>query len=212
MAIVGGEIRNKRGPHTLGLQQFAHTWPPPTDEMVYKVKSGRNMAMNSNSLDEDAAEFDPHARVLRAVHQEFLDHGLVLQQQPAECPNFGQSSAGAFPPLRYGDVGGGGRVIMVRALAIFDDLIVNATATSPRVAGDCDLDGEIRRRIKLNVMTWAPLLLSGEAEAAAGVGNRERSKAPLQQRHQVTKNGFVIVSAVRSSRRQRGRLQTFRMR
>lgn len=146
---------------------------------------------------------DVHARVLRAVHQEFLDYGLVLQQQQQQqqCPPFVQSSAGAFPALRYADVGGG-RVVVVRALVMFDDLIVNATATSPRA--EDDLDGEVRRRLKLSMETWSPFFSSGGAGggepalAAAGeaAGDREGSKHRQKQRDQQVTIFFILQSAV----------------
>lgn len=160
-----------------------------------------SMATNDARVDEGVAECDVHAQVLGAVHQEFVDFGLVPQQQQQHPRLLTQSPAGAFPPLRYGDGDvGGGRVVAVRALAMFDDLIVNATATSPRAASneDGDLgDGEVRRRIKLNVSTWSSLFSPGEAKPAnaggeeqeeervEGAGDRGGSERFHQPRHQV---------------------------
>lgn len=160
----------------------------PLKEPVQQQKNSRqthqeSMATNNTRVDEIMKECDVHAQVLRAVHHEFLDHGLVPRQQ--ECAPLMQSSAGAFPPLRY--CCGEGRVIVVRGLAMFDDLIVNATAISPR-AGEAGFDGEgeVRRRIKLNFLTWSSLFSTGEA-GEAGEGDRGEGREHLhRQSHQVT--------------------------
>lgn len=159
------------------------------------------MSADNSRVGEGVEECDLHARVLRTVHQEFLDYGLVPQQSPRRLV---QSAAGAFPPLRYGygDAaagGGGGSVVVIRALAMFDDLIVNATATSTHADGGV-VDGEaaveeVRRRIKLNVVTW-----SAAAGGAAGVGAREGGELLHWQTHQVT---TFYLSAVCTSKLRR---------
>eukprot|EP00752_Nemacystus_decipiens_P011939 g10587.t1 len=153
-------------------QEFLEYGLCPTDQ---------SMAENSSSVGDGVEEGDAHAQVLCAVHQEFLEYGLVPQQQQqrGESLRLTQSAAGAFPPLRYDDAGSGGRVVVVRALAMFDDLIVNATATSPR-ADDAngEVEVDVRRRIKLNVMTWSALSSAGgggqaAGQVAGGVGGRD---------------------------------------
>lgn len=167
------------------------------------------MATNNTREDEGIAECDAHAQLLRAVHQAFLDYGLVLvpeHHQQQECPRLTQSSAGAFPPLRYSDQvggsggGGGGGVVVVRALTMFDDLIVNATAGGfdGGFDGDGDGDGEVRRRIKLNVVTWSPLFSTAGGEetgeaAATGVSDRGVSEHLGWQGHRV-KRPLLLVS------------------
>lgn len=156
------------------------------------------MVTNNTRVDEVVVNYDVHALVLRAVHQEFLDHGLVPRpkQQQQQWPAFVQSSTGAFPPLRYGDAGGV-REIEVRALAMFDDLIVHATVISPRSADDTKGETETRRRVKLNVSTWAPMFSSGDGggEAATGDGDHRRGgcEQHQQQGHQVM---FFLFSCV----------------
>lgn len=145
------------------------------------------MASNNGSVGEEVAdeECDVHAQVLLAVHQEFLDYGLIPQHQQQQ-QRLIQSATGAYPPLRYGDAGGGGRVVVLRALAMFDDLIVNVTAASPRADDDDGGEGEVvSRRIKLNVLTWSPLF------PAAGLEVREGSGLLHRQMPQVTRV-FVV--------------------
>lgn len=76
---------------------------------------------------------EQHARLLSSLHEEFLAYGLISTQDASlfrspSSGGFTQSSAGAFPPLQYLDRQG--RKIVVRALAMFDDLIVNTTVSS----------------------------------------------------------------------------------
>ena len=81
---------------------------------------------------------------------------------------------------------GGGRVVVLRALAMFDDLIVNVTAASPRADDGDGGEGEVvSRRIKLNVLTWSPLF------PAAGLEVREGSGLLHRQMPQVTRV-FVV--------------------
>lgn len=115
-----------------------------------------------------------HARVLRALHEEILAYGLVSAQElpiastkdsycccsrdddKKPCCGLVQGATGAFPPLRYLD--GEGRVIVIRALAMFDDLIVNATATT--AAGGHGGGGAataVSRRVTFDVSRWLDL-------------------------------------------------------
>lgn len=112
-----------------------------------------------------AAESDGHALVLLALHQELLAYGLDVEPaaSTAACLTplvMHQSAAGAFPPLRYVyRRGGRGRVITIRALAMFDDLIVNGTAITVVGAGasaeDCCV---VHRRTTFDVSRWCHLL------------------------------------------------------
>lgn len=118
-----------------------------------------------------------HARVLHAIHEQFVIFGLNLcadaedgraphpsgkSNQPQQSGAGGnsrpisltQSSTGAFTPLRYSD---GERDIMVQALAMFDDLIVSAIASSSRDLEMDSLSGtraDIVRRITFRVSDW----------------------------------------------------------
>lgn len=128
--------------------------------------------------DNKTMEEDSHASVLRAVHGEILAYGL----RPVLCPevannedsntnkqqdattsthcmdthgvSFVASAAGAFPPLRYRDGGEGeeGRVIMVRALTMFDELIVSAKVEEER--GGASSGSTRSRRLKFDVSRW----------------------------------------------------------
>lgn len=104
----------------------------------------------------------PHGLLLRAIHEEFVHQGLSLccDNDDSFCNNSGSDSnsvkdnsggckrviaftpsiTGAFTPLRY--TSGPNRLIEVRALAMFNDLIVNATATTKTTAPSRSKDRE----------------------------------------------------------------------
>ncbi|CAM9848992.1 unnamed protein product [Ectocarpus sp. 12 AP-2014] len=107
------------------------------------------------------AEDDDHARVLLALHLELLAYGLnVHHGGNSPAVRIEQSSAGAFPPMRYVD-GGEGRVITIHALAMFDDLIVSGTAVATAGGdGGRDSSGDaVHRRTTFSVSEWSPQLL-----------------------------------------------------
>ncbi|CAM9818024.1 unnamed protein product, partial [Pylaiella littoralis] len=151
-------------------------------------------------------EGDAHARVLLALHQEFLayglkhDEGVEAQTTSSSLSTlFKQSAAGAFSPLRYVDVQRGGRVIVVHALAMFDNLIVNATAAGGEgLGGAAAAGGEcgVRRRTKFNVCRWS---LATAAAATAAV-DRGGPEVGLPQQHQgepgQENNDGVVAAAV----------------
>lgn len=119
-----------------------------------------------------------HAKVLCAIHDQFLQFGLipcplaeetVLPLRPTrkfyqpdqvggspdpEVLSFEQSATGAFSPLRYTD---GERIITVHALAMFGDLILTATSTPSRtgaVEGSPGSRSDVIRRLTLDVAHW----------------------------------------------------------
>lgn len=101
------------------------------EKLRHLDKEKRPSRMSTYSVDEQ------HARLLSALHEEFLAYGLISTQDSSlfrslSSGGFTQSSAGAFPPLQYLDRQG--RKIVVRALAMFDDLIVNTTVSSGSVS------------------------------------------------------------------------------
>lgn len=119
----------------------------------------------------------PHATLLRTIHGQFLEFGLTLCsiaeesvqtiRPTGECNQpdgvrgsanshqilFTQSATGAFTPLRYTD---GERVITVHALAIFDNLIVNAMAITSSTAAlhAKETRSDIIRRVTFDVSRW----------------------------------------------------------
>lgn len=107
------------------------------------------MGPRQGAEEEDAAEHDIHARLLLAVHQECLEFGLKLDDPEELSAPLKQNDAGAFPPLRYN---GGGRVVVVHGLAMFDNLIVSATAApaQPPASAQQDAEDFARRRIVLS--------------------------------------------------------------
>lgn len=155
-----------------------------------------------------------HARVLLALHHEFLSDGLISAQAVvvgdgfdegcADCDGdevadtdqlllsssgkayIAQTATGAFPPLRYTD--SARRVVVtLRALAMFDDLIVNATA-SPLTAGGAgnkDDSGEtvVSRRLTFKISRW--LLSSPEDDRDSVHGKDDREH---YQRHRCEDN------------------------
>lgn len=95
------------------------------------------MAGNDASHNQD----QHHTKVLRALHGEILAYGLSpidVNSSIGEGGDggaggaFSQSASGAFPPLHYTyrpDDGRATREVVIRALAMFDELIVTATVT-----------------------------------------------------------------------------------
>lgn len=72
----------------------------------------------------------PHENLNNSQHKDVEVEAATATAATATTPvSFAQSATGAFPPLRYTDCDG--RLVVVRALGMFDDLIVNATATPP---------------------------------------------------------------------------------
>lgn len=134
-----------------------------------------------------AAESDGHARVLLALHQELLAYGLDLEPAFAPSPSsFMQSAAGAFPPLRYvqcrGGGNGGGRVITIRALAMFDDLIVNGTAAPAEAVvaagAGAPAEGVVQRRTTFDVSRWCDVLSSPGGD---GEEHEEKEQGQVEQ-------------------------------
>ena len=145
--------------------------------LAQRSKPTAPMDPSPSTKEHEISENDIHARVLLAVHQEFLKFGLKFAEDQELAACLAQSATGAFPPLRYNDVGGG-RVVVVHALAMFDDLIVSAIA-APAALAELELreeDFETRRRIVLSTNVWA---------AAAAAAEAETGKGKDQQRSQV---------------------------
>lgn len=118
-------------------------------------EQGQQQQQNDGLGFERQQEQCDHSLVLRALHQEFIAYGLVplsmtptpklpQHQQEAgsstteDLVSLVQSTTGAFLPLRYAYRHDANervqRIIEIRALSMFDDLIVNATATTAELA------------------------------------------------------------------------------
>ncbi|CAN0003204.1 unnamed protein product, partial [Ectocarpus sp. 8 AP-2014] len=146
------------------------------------------------------AEDDDHARVLLALHLELLAYGLNVHGGDSPAVRMEQSSAGAFPPMRYVDGGGGCRVITIHALAMFDDLIVSGTAvaTGGRDGGKDSSGDAVHRRTTFSVSEWSPqLLLSSTSRdqqqqsggAAKGQPQQEQLKEGQQNEEESPSGG-----------------------
>lgn len=85
-------------------------------------------------------------RLLLLLHEAILEEGFESFSTQS-TPNGGRSLAGNFNPLRYSD---GRHLVVIRALAMFDDLVVNATAT---LIGHTEPDA--RRRVVFDC-NWLP--------------------------------------------------------
>ncbi|CAN0376245.1 unnamed protein product [Ectocarpus sp. 8 AP-2014] len=135
------------------------------------------------------AEDDDHARVLLALHLELLACGLnVHHGGDSPAVRMEQSSAGAFPPMRYVDGGGGGRVITIHALAMFDDLIVSGTAvaTGGRDGGRDSISGDaVHRRTTFSVSEWSPQLLLSSTSRDQQQQSGGAAKGQPQQQEQL---------------------------
>jgi len=140
------------------------------------------MDPRQSAEEEVISKHDVHARLLLAVHEEFLEFGLKLssdddsESQTPQAACFTQSSTGAFPPLRYNDVGGG-RLIVVQGLAMFDELIVSATAAPAEALAE---DFQAQRRVVLSTNMWAAAAAApAPAPApATAVGGGEEQPRP----------------------------------
>lgn len=132
-------------------------------------------------------EYDVHDLLLLAVHQEFMEFGLKLSDNQELTACLAQSATGAFPSMRYNDADGG-RVVVVHALAMFDNLIVSAIASSgateePQLREE-DFENR-RRRIVLSANVWPA---AAEAAAAEGTGEGKGQKMP-----QVMTEGLILL-------------------
>lgn len=97
--------------------------------------------------------------------------------------SFVASAAGAFPPLRYRDGGEGeeGRVIVVRALTMFDELIVSAKVEGER--GGASAVSTHSRRVTFDVSRWIDAWHGEEKQ------RRHHQPQPQEEHHQLQQVG-----------------------